>query len=116
MKKDFSLFFNTRANNCFAHAGIKSFEDLSKYTEIELLKIRNFGEKALSEVRSTLEKEMPDFKFSQGRCRGWTMEMVEDGMRISCNIILRDKDNEAMSGWIKETEHLVEYFRGKLRY
>ena len=50
------LHFSVRANNCMEHEAIVHVRDLVKYTEDQLMEIRNFGETTLVEVREKLDE------------------------------------------------------------
>lgn len=50
------LHFSVRANNCMEHETIVHVRDLVKYTEDQLMEIRNFGETTLVEVREKLDE------------------------------------------------------------
>ncbi|MCD6419440.1 MAG: DNA-directed RNA polymerase subunit alpha [Synergistetes bacterium] len=50
------LDLSVRAENCLLRAGIETVKDLLKKKKEELLKIRNFGKKSLSEVEKKVEK------------------------------------------------------------
>ncbi len=50
------LDLSVRAENCLLRAGIETVRDLLKKKKEELLKIRNFGKKSLSEVEKKIEK------------------------------------------------------------
>lgn len=50
------LHFSVRANNCMEHESIGYVRDLVKYTEDQLMEIRNFGETTLVEVREKLDE------------------------------------------------------------
>lgn len=45
---------STRTCNCFANAGIQSIDDLTKWSRLELLRLREFGQKSLNEVKEFL--------------------------------------------------------------
>ena len=42
---------SVRTRNCFVNNGIRDYDDLSKWTERDLLLTPNFGQKSLNEVR-----------------------------------------------------------------
>jgi len=46
--------FSLRTRNCLRNANIRTLDDLLNYTEIRLLKIRNFGSSSLEEVKTVL--------------------------------------------------------------
>ncbi len=48
------LELSVRAFNCLQAAGINTLDILVQYTELELLKTRNFGKKSLSEIKEKL--------------------------------------------------------------
>jgi DNA-directed RNA polymerase subunit alpha len=48
------LDFSNRTYNCLKRQGIETLEELSGYTEEELMNIRNFGQKSLDEVKDKL--------------------------------------------------------------
>lgn len=48
------LPFSSRTLHCLERQGIEALEELSSYTEEELLNIRNFGHKSLEEVSVAL--------------------------------------------------------------
>lgn len=50
-----ALELSVRAHNCLVAAGIKRIIDLARLTEDELVKVKNFGRKSLSEVRDGLK-------------------------------------------------------------
>ncbi|UYO02283.1 DNA-directed RNA polymerase subunit alpha C-terminal domain-containing protein [Paenibacillus sp. PSB04] len=50
------------ARNALQHHGITSLEELSKYTEKEILKIHGMGPKSLPILRSALEENGLSFK------------------------------------------------------
>jgi DNA-directed RNA polymerase alpha subunit len=45
---------NTRIRNCLYYADIKRVEDLRRYSDRELLRLKNFGQKCLRDVRAKL--------------------------------------------------------------
>lgn len=49
-----SLDLSVRAQNCLDAQGIKTIGDLVKFTETDLLKVRNFGKTTLLEIRTKL--------------------------------------------------------------
>ena len=46
--------FGCRTSNCLRNANIRTLDDLLNYTEMRLLKIRNFGSSSLEEVKTVL--------------------------------------------------------------
>lgn len=50
----FGLKLSTRATNCLRSTGAKSLEDVINFTEEELLKYKNLGEKVLEEIKQEL--------------------------------------------------------------
>jgi DNA-directed RNA polymerase subunit alpha len=50
-----ALELSVRAHNCLVAAGIKRIIDLARLTEDELVKVKNFGRKSLTEVREGLK-------------------------------------------------------------
>ena len=50
------LDFSNRTYNCLKRQGIETLEELSGYTEEELMNIRNFGQKSLDEVKDKLKE------------------------------------------------------------
>jgi DNA-directed RNA polymerase subunit alpha len=48
------LDFSNRTYNCLKRQGIETLEELSNYTQEDLMNIRNFGQKSLDEVRDKL--------------------------------------------------------------
>lgn len=50
-----ALELSVRAHNCLVAAGIKRIIDLARMTEDELVKVKNFGRKSLTEVREGLK-------------------------------------------------------------
>ncbi|OGC11491.1 DNA-directed RNA polymerase subunit alpha [candidate division WOR-1 bacterium RIFOXYA12_FULL_52_29] len=50
------LEFSSRSLNCLKKAGIKTVGELITYSEAELMKLDNFGEKSLTEVRARLSE------------------------------------------------------------
>ena len=51
------LGFSPRTLNALINGGIGSIEQLSKCTESKLANLRGFGKKALTEVKSALDKK-----------------------------------------------------------
>ena len=51
-----ALGLSTKSYNCLARAGINTLGDITKMYLYELKKIRNLGNKSLSEVLETLKK------------------------------------------------------------
>ena len=50
------LELSVRSSNCLKNAGIKTIGELTKKTEDELSKTRNFGKKSLEEIKAKLEE------------------------------------------------------------
>ncbi|MEE1180633.1 MAG: DNA-directed RNA polymerase subunit alpha C-terminal domain-containing protein, partial [Treponema sp.] len=50
------LELSVRSSNCLKNAGIKTIGELTKKTEDELSKTRNFGKKSLEEIKVKLEE------------------------------------------------------------
>lgn len=50
------LDFSNRTYNCLKRQGIETLDELSGYTEEELMNIRNFGQKSLDEVKDKLKE------------------------------------------------------------
>jgi DNA-directed RNA polymerase alpha subunit len=50
------LNLSKRTYNCFDYPKIKTLEDLTMYTEKELMKLRNFGKIGLIEIKNLLEQ------------------------------------------------------------
>lgn len=50
------LGLSSRSYNCLSSHGIKNVGDLIKLTDIELLKTKNLGRKALNEIQQALKK------------------------------------------------------------
>jgi len=48
------LGLGARIENCCEYAGIKTVADLAAATDVELLRMRNFGEVSLHDVRDKL--------------------------------------------------------------
>ena len=46
--------FSVRVANCFAHFDVKTFHDLVRLSETELMRWPNFGKTSLNEVKETL--------------------------------------------------------------
>ncbi|TAL50189.1 hypothetical protein EPN81_03515 [Patescibacteria group bacterium] len=51
------LGFSTRTTNCMSNANIHFVGELIQWTEVELLKTKNFGRKSLMEVKEVLLDE-----------------------------------------------------------
>src|SRR5690606_38881113 len=56
------LDFSQRTFNCLRRAGILDLRALAKVTEADLVAIRGFGKKSLSEVREKLEEHDLELK------------------------------------------------------
>ncbi len=50
------LDFSVRTYNCLKKANILTIAELVQYTESDLMQIRNFGRKSLTEVREKLSQ------------------------------------------------------------
>src|SRR6185369_4937732 len=50
------LDFSVRTYNCLKKANILTIPELVEYTENDLMQIRNFGKKSLTEVREKLQQ------------------------------------------------------------
>ncbi len=50
------LDLSVRSYNCLKRASINTVEELTKYSEAEMLKVRNLGKKSLDEVKAKLEE------------------------------------------------------------
>jgi DNA-directed RNA polymerase subunit alpha len=74
------LDFSVRTYNCLKKANILTIPDLVQYTESDLMQIRNFGRKSLTEVREKLNA------LGQSLKGGSTVNLDED-----------DTDNETES-------------------
>ncbi|HAH21231.1 MAG: DNA-directed RNA polymerase subunit alpha [Omnitrophica WOR_2 bacterium GWF2_43_52] len=48
------LELSVRSSNCFSEEGIKTIADLVKHSEDEMLSLRNFGKKSLTEIKELL--------------------------------------------------------------
>jgi DNA-directed RNA polymerase alpha subunit len=59
------LNLSVRTYNCFYLARIKTLEDLTMYTEKELMKLRNFGKIGLIEIKNLLEQYNLSLKVEQ---------------------------------------------------
>lgn len=51
-----------RSLNCLKRAGIKKLGDLTEMSEEDLMRLKNFGQKSLDEIKATLEKYNIDMK------------------------------------------------------
>ncbi|MFA6169463.1 MAG: DNA-directed RNA polymerase subunit alpha [Candidatus Margulisiibacteriota bacterium] len=60
------LEFSSRSLNCLKKAGIKTVGELMTYSEPELMKLDNFGEKSLTEVRARLSEYKLHLKGESG--------------------------------------------------
>lgn len=60
-KKVFSLFFQ-RQRRALEHRGIQTVEELSKYSEKEILKLHGMGPASLPKLRKALEESGLSFK------------------------------------------------------
>ena len=49
------LELSIRTANCLSNQGIKTIGDLAKWTEVDLLRTKNFGRKSLMELKQVLE-------------------------------------------------------------
>ena len=56
------LDLSVRSYNCLRRAGILTLNDLTKKTEIDMMKVRNLGRKSMKEVREKLNAMGFDFK------------------------------------------------------
>lgn len=50
------LELTVRSSNCLKNANIRTIGDLTKKTEEEIAKTRNFGKKSLSEIKDKLKE------------------------------------------------------------
>ena len=50
------LELTVRSSNCLKNANIRTIRDLTKMTEEEIAKTRNFGKKSLSEIKDKLKE------------------------------------------------------------
>ena len=50
------LELTVRSSNCLKNANIRTIGDLTKKTEDEIAKTRNFGKKSLSEIKEKLKE------------------------------------------------------------
>jgi DNA-directed RNA polymerase subunit alpha len=69
---DFGL--SVRSLNSLKNSNIRTLADLVAYTEDELLKVKNVGEKALGEISDLLQKEKLNF--------GMQFEEVDGEFRV----------------------------------
>ena len=69
---DFGL--SVRSLNSLKNSNIRTIRDLVAFTEDELLKVKNVGEKALAEIRELLERE--------GLTFGLVFEEVDGDLRV----------------------------------
>jgi DNA-directed RNA polymerase alpha subunit len=53
---------SVRTYNCFKFYEIKTLEDLTNLTEQDIMKLRNFGKKALAEIKNLFEQHNLSFK------------------------------------------------------
>ena len=51
-----NLGLSVRSLNCLKRASIKVVRDLIAYSEDDLMKLKNFGQKSLDEIREKLEQ------------------------------------------------------------
>ena len=50
------LELTVRSSNCLKNANIRTIKDLTKMTEDEIAKTRNFGKKSLTEIKDKLKE------------------------------------------------------------
>jgi DNA-directed RNA polymerase subunit alpha len=79
------LELTVRSSNCLKNANIKSIGDLTKKTEEEIAKTRNFGKKSLSEIKEKLK----EWNLSLGMT---DYSVLKNSIRIPGN---KEEDNEA---------------------
>lgn len=61
-KKVFFLFFQRQQERALEHHGIHNVEELSKYSEKEILKLHGMGPASLPKLRKALEESGLSFK------------------------------------------------------
>lgn len=59
------LELSARSSNCLKKAGIKTVRDLLEYSELDLMKIKNFGAKSAREVKEKMEEYKMNLKPSE---------------------------------------------------
>jgi DNA-directed RNA polymerase subunit alpha len=64
------LELSARSSNCLKKAGIKTVGELMDYSELDLMKIKNFGAKSAKEVIEKLREYKMDLKESEGEAGG----------------------------------------------
>jgi DNA-directed RNA polymerase subunit alpha len=79
------LELTVRSSNCLKNANIKTIGDLTKKTEEEIAKTRNFGKKSLSEIKEKLK----EWNLSLGMT---DYSVLKNSIRIPGN---KEEDNEA---------------------
>ncbi len=79
------LELSVRSSNCLRNANIRTIGDLTRKTEEEIAKTRNFGKKSLQEIKEKLKE------------RSLTLEMTDYSVLKKLNTIEAEKDkpNEA---------------------
>ena len=74
------LDFSQRTFNCLRRAGILNLRQLAKANEGDLVSIRGFGKKSLTEVRDKLAEHDIDLKPSKG---GFSIDALEEEAGLS---------------------------------
>ena len=91
LKEIEALGLSIRSYRCFACLGIKTIGDLVKFTESDLLKIKNFGAKSLDEVNSKLRKiglRLGIYPFNEGQLNDAQKLFLNKNIE-SCNFSIR---------------------------
>ena len=69
--------FSVRCTNCLRNMGIKTLADLTKHSQEEILKIRNFGQRSLKEVDNKLAEMELTYQMNNLDWLKWGLQHIE---------------------------------------
>ena len=69
--------FSVRRTNCLRNMGIKTLADLTKHSQEEILKIRNFGQRSLKEVDNKLAEMELTYEMNNLDWLKWGLQHIE---------------------------------------
>lgn len=69
--------FSVRCINCLRNMGIKTLADLTKHSQEEILKIRNFGQRSLKEVDNKLAEMELTYEMNNLDWLKWGLQHIE---------------------------------------
>jgi DNA-directed RNA polymerase subunit alpha len=97
------LELSVRSSNCLRNANIRTIGDLTKKTEEEITKTRNFGKKSLQEIRDKLQARgldlgMKDYSALKKQLKKQLAGEIAGGVVAGAAVVSAGDDDEGKDG------------------